>query len=193
MNYRDEAWLRKKYWDEKLTLYEIATLVGKSQSTIFNWLKKYGIRRRNRSEFMRGKKLSPEHRQKIGEANRGRKQTPETRHKLSEANLGDKSYLWKGGRMKSTRGYIQIYAPNHPYARDRHVLEHRLKAEEAIGRYLKPGEYVHHINGTRDDNRLENLRIVNHHGETVCPHCGWPMGNLQEYVAQKGRGDDLSG
>lgn len=41
----------------------------------------------------------------------------------------------------------------------RWMPEHKLVAEQKIGRELEPGEAVHHINGVRDDNRPENLYV----------------------------------
>ena len=35
--------------------------------------------------------------------------------------------------------------------------------ERNIGRYLSEDEVVHHINNTRDDNRIENLKLMTKH------------------------------
>lgn len=70
------------------------------------------------------------------------------------------------GRMKTSQGYILVYAPDHPAAKQgRYVFEHRLVMEQHIGRYLDGSEVVHHINGCRSDNRIENLQLFASNGE----------------------------
>ena len=68
---------------------------------------------------------------------------------------------WKGGRLMNKDGYIQIWSPDHPttHKTKKYVLEHRLVMEKHIGRYLTRLEVVHHINGVKDDNRIENLHL----------------------------------
>ena len=67
---------------------------------------------------------------------------------------------WKGGRTRHKAGYVMAWAPGHPRAgRGQYVFEHILVMEQLLGRYLLPGESVHHRNGVKDDNRLENLEL----------------------------------
>lgn len=117
-----------------------------------------------------GKFVSEETREKIGNASRGRKHSDGAKKKMSLSALryiskhprpsGNKNPNWKGGKYKTAHGYINICLPNHPYTNaGSYVFEHRLIMEKHIGRYLKPEESMHHVNGIKDDNRIENLKL----------------------------------
>jgi hypothetical protein len=66
----------------------------------------------------------------------------------------------KDGRTNNGAGYVRVSKPKHLNANKRgYVYEHVLVMSENIGRPLEKGETVHHINGVRDDNRIENLEL----------------------------------
>lgn len=78
---------------------------------------------------------------------------------------------WKGGRTVNARGYVMLLRPDHPYADKRgRVMEHRLVVEAREGRYLLPGEVVHHMNHVTGDNRPENLMLLPDHSSHMKEH-----------------------
>lgn len=62
---------------------------------------------------------------------------------------------------KLVNGRLGVHVPGHPKANSRgYVLLARYIMEQHVGRYLTEYEQVHHINGVKTDDRLENLMIV---------------------------------
>jgi len=84
-------------------------------------------------------------------------------------NRGRTAYSFKGKPMKTSQGYIIIPAPDHPFCNGKgRMMQHRLVMETALGRHLEAEEIVHHLNGIRHDNRLENLVVAKCHS-----HSSW--------------------
>ena len=73
---------------------------------------------------------------------------------------GKNNYAWRGNKFE-WRGYVLVYSPKHPRpSYGSRVFEHRLVMEKKLGRYLESHEIIHHLNGIRNDNRLENLSLT---------------------------------
>ena len=80
------------------------------------------------------------------------------------SRMGSAHPSWKGGRHTTNEGYVYVYLPDdHKYSEMRnsqgYVAEHRLVMAGALDRCLERHENVHHINGDKTDNRLENLEL----------------------------------
>ena len=75
------------------------------------------------------------------------------------------SGLSKRKRSISTGGYITLRMPEHPNAmRNGRIYEHQLIMSNKLKRPLQKQETIHHKNGIRSDNRIQNLELwSNHH------------------------------
>jgi len=81
-------------------------------------------------------------------------------HALRYEKYGDSFRAKYGEGSLDPKGYRRLYAPDHPNAtKAGHLYEHVLVMSEHLGRPLLAHENVHHLNGIRNDNRVENLEL----------------------------------
>jgi hypothetical protein len=81
---------------------------------------------------------------------------------------------------KDPAGYVVEWADG------RQVRQHRLVAEKMLGRSLLPSEHVHHRNGQKEDNRPENLEVVDNSSHV---HLHWQEGCYQQQVLRQTKPD----
>ncbi len=180
------------------SLSEIAAKYGCQPSTVNESLKKAGAKMRPRGNH--GKAITEAEARQMAEhyAKLGSQQavavlmdTHQVRVSKALRKLGiacgqprmrgDGHPSWKGGRGKASSGYMEVFVPlddpMHCMAgTSGRCMEHRLVMARSLGRPLLPHETVHHLNGDRTDNRLENLQLrFGKHGKgvaMVCAKCG---------------------
>ena len=115
-----------------------------------------GIYKRSKKELKRLQDINPIKKGKTYEEIYGVKKSKEIKNKMG----GKKNYKWNGGK-KRVNGYIYLLKPEHPFASQRYVAEHRLIIEQHLDRYLLPSEIIHHKNEDKNDTQIENLEITN--------------------------------
>ena len=135
--------LTKLYYEQEYSLEMIAKKYGKSIGSVNYWFRKYDIPRRSHKEanILRDKLLRRDY------------------TFLFERSPAEHPN-WKGGRRINCAGYVELRIPEHPRARKNgYVFEHLIVAEQHYGEITK--DYViHHINGNKQDNRIENLMVL---------------------------------
>ncbi len=173
--------LRNLYIGKRMSDIAIGQQLGVNNITVANWRKKYGIRRETQvfhalpvAEIKRlylDEKWTMEAIAKFFKCGEStvRLNIIANRFNLDSAELAERrlaSNLRRYDRRYRHDGYWRIMKADHPAAnRDGYVDEHRYLAEAAIGRYLNPGEQVHHINLKKLDNRIENLSVLPSKGD----------------------------
>jgi hypothetical protein len=151
-----------KMYESGHTIGEVAVRFGIPNRTIHSWLVRVGVPRR-KGGTPKGYKFSEERNRKIGEKHKGFRMTAEQRKRISEARESQYNGLNGYGHIKpQNNGYMLAYCPKHPNAhKDGYVLMHTVVMEQHLGRYLTKDEVAHHINHNRQDNRIENLLLMN--------------------------------
>lgn len=75
------------------------------------------------------------------------------------------------GKRHVSGGYVVVHRPDHPMSdKAGKLLEHRLIMSEHLGRLLEAHEVVHHKDGSRSNNAIENLELLQSHKEHAAVH-----------------------
>lgn len=138
----DPIELQELYWGQKLTLGEVASKLKTSRNTVTKYMRLFNIPIRTMAKVT---------------------QLAYDRGTLD--HKGSKASKWRGGRSIDKRGYVTLFVEASDPLRimchkgGNHMAEHRLVMARHLGRPLMSYELVHHINGIKGDNHIENLLI----------------------------------
>lgn len=141
-----------KMYAEGLGLDVISRAIGRGRTTLRKHLLRAGVKIRNCHD---GSRLAFARRG--SSPLKGTKRGPLPKWHVEKVSAGQKT-RWEGkssGVSQKPRGYV-VYTtgPN------KGLTVHKVAMEEFMGRPLAKGEIVHHINGIRSDNRIENLALM---------------------------------
>lgn len=86
--------------------------------------------------------------------------------------IGEKHPSWKGGRNHDKHGYLYVWVgQEHPHANSNgYIFEHRYVMEKHLNRYLKQNEIVHHKDGNKQNNNIDNLEVCENQKDHLAQH-----------------------
>ena len=161
----DFDWVIMEY-KSGVSVPTIANILCASQRLVYNILEENNVKMIGQ-ENRKGKKIDKSICEKMSATRISRhyKMSDKQKKIISEANSCNFDGMNGYGHTKPrSDGYISCYVPRHPYChKDKYAMLHTVIMERSIGRYLYRDEVVHHVNGVRDDNRIENLQLMKTH------------------------------
>lgn len=181
--------LERLYHGEGLTMEQTGERLGVSTGTICLYFKRWGLRKREDplvltipDEELR--RMYVDEKLSQGEiADRTGLSESTVRRNIRRAGLNlsfteahqrrfERYNATKKKQVRYNGGYRRILMRGHPSARrsDGMVNEHWVVAERMMGRYLKDGEMVHHMNYERNDNSEHNLCVLSSNRDHMLMH-----------------------
>lgn len=110
-----------------------------------------------------------------------KRQKARFKHGHNPQKMGAENPHWKGGKWISHYGYVMVNLGSHNF-----IPEHRLIVERHLNACLLSWVDVHHINGVKADNRIENLEVMSHGKHmSITAYEGWRSGRLTYEVVNK--------
>jgi hypothetical protein len=155
-----EGELQESYSELQSTL-KVAAKYSVSKKLILNYLKKYGINRPPNCADETVKRIV-----ELASGNKAFDIATKLNLSLCIVNKHIRKHNIKiqryhKGFTKTSNGYILVFNPDHPNARKHgYVSQHVLLMSEKIGRALNDNEVVHHIDGNKSNNNMDNLELM---------------------------------
>ena len=166
--YHSRDWLYEQFIILNKFISEIAKEQGVAHSTILYFLKKFKIRKPKPK--YQNKEWLEEQYLTLGKSSREIAKEQGCNHWTIlkwlhryqipiRNNVGINNPNWKGG-ISRTKRYNTLYKPNHPNSyKTGYIAEHTLVMVKKIGRILKEGEVIHHIDESITNNLPNNLYL----------------------------------
>jgi DNA-binding CsgD family transcriptional regulator len=166
--------LRKMLSDLTKSNSDLAKELGISPTTLSRHIHRFGLHRerrfRNDTElrrlYLEEKMSAQEVANILGASNRTLGRHLREMGIARTYDEATKNRMQRRQKQITRRGYIMVFAPNHPRAHESgYVREHTLVAEETLHRPIKDGEVIHHIDFVRGNNAPSNLYVYSSHAE----------------------------
>ena len=117
--------------------------------------------------------VKPPSKFKQGHNSKIRKLSKQHKINIGIGVTGEHNTFWNGGKSETWNGYLQTRVYNHPFSNKKHkgskwgyIRTHRLVVEQYLSKkldmtvYLGRSIIIHHKNGNKHDNRIENLELM---------------------------------